>query len=147
MRHVVAWKLQDPYLHKTLNHPDEAYLTYPQNILKDMPPWIRKYLAKNSSQTALNRLVDEGPENLVFEEYDEFPEDEAAFEAQNKKLAKILEEKSRPFNSYLISAGCLKITENIDMLERHIMKRPYVGIMMAYERKLPQIPGKRIKKE
>lgn len=59
--------LDSGLLYNALNHPDEGFLggLYPQNIINDMPDWMRKHLAKNESVNALNRLS-----NIILE--DEF---------------------------------------------------------------------------
>ena len=52
--------LMSPLLHNTMNHPDESFLygMYPKNILSDMPKWVRKHLASQESQNAMDRLAD-----------------------------------------------------------------------------------------
>lgn len=49
-----------PLLHNVLNHPDEEILSnhYSKNVLVDMPDWIRKHIASNESQLAMERLID-----------------------------------------------------------------------------------------
>lgn len=49
-----------PLLHNVLNHPDEEILSnhYSKNVLDDMPDWIRKHIASNESQLAMERLID-----------------------------------------------------------------------------------------
>lgn len=53
--------LMSPMCYDALNHPDENYLAsiYPNNILKNMPAWIRKYLSSTESQKACERYVEE----------------------------------------------------------------------------------------
>lgn len=52
--------LMSPMYYDALNHPDENYLAsiYPNDILKNMPTWIRKYLASTESQKACERYVE-----------------------------------------------------------------------------------------
>lgn len=49
-----------PLLHNVLNHPDEEILSnqYSKNVLADMPDWIRKHIASNESQLAMERMID-----------------------------------------------------------------------------------------
>lgn len=60
IRESVAMKLRPVFLHNTMNHPDEAWLRqlYPENIYQEMEPWIRKLLATQESNAAIDRLVD-----------------------------------------------------------------------------------------
>lgn len=46
--------------YNTMNHPDKNYLCnkYPDNILKDSPVWLRKYLATKESEEAIKELTD-----------------------------------------------------------------------------------------
>lgn len=52
--------LMSPMYYDALNHPDENYLAsiYPNDILKNMPTWIRKYLSSTESQKACERYVE-----------------------------------------------------------------------------------------
>lgn len=52
--------LMSPMYYDALNHPDENYLAsiYPNDILKNMPAWIRKYLSSTESQKASERYVE-----------------------------------------------------------------------------------------
>lgn len=49
--------LMSPMYYDALNHPDENYLAsiYPNDILKNMPAWIRKFLSSTESQKACER--------------------------------------------------------------------------------------------
>ena len=59
IRHEVREILQmSPMLYDILNYPDEKYLDYPQNVLDNMPDWVRKKIASNEGEKALERLVD-----------------------------------------------------------------------------------------
>lgn len=51
--------LMSPMNYDALNHPDENYLAsiYPNDILKNMPAWIRKSLSSTESQKACERYV------------------------------------------------------------------------------------------
>ena len=53
--------LMSPMYYDALNHPDENYLAsiYPNDILKNMPTWIRKFLSSTESQKACERYVEE----------------------------------------------------------------------------------------
>lgn len=52
--------LMSPMYYDALNNPDENYLAsiYPNDILKNMPTWIRKYLSSTESQKACERYVE-----------------------------------------------------------------------------------------
>ena len=52
--------LMSPMYYDALNHPDENYLAsiYPNDILKNMPAWIRKFLSSTESQKACVRYVE-----------------------------------------------------------------------------------------
>ena len=52
--------LMSPMCYDALNHPDENYLAsiYPNDILKNMPAWIRKFLSSTESQKACERYVE-----------------------------------------------------------------------------------------
>lgn len=56
---VYSLLIMSPINHNVMNHPDEDILNYPKNILDDMPDWLRKQLARNANQQAMNKLVDE----------------------------------------------------------------------------------------
>ena len=53
--------LMSPMYYDALNHPDENYLASidPNDILKNMPTWIRKFLSSTESQKACERYVEE----------------------------------------------------------------------------------------
>lgn len=48
------------YLYNTFNHPDVKVLSfcYPENILADMPDWLKTYIAGLESQKSMDKLVD-----------------------------------------------------------------------------------------
>lgn len=52
--------LMSPMYYDVLNHPDENYLAsiYPNDILKNMPAWIRKSLSSTESQKVCERYVE-----------------------------------------------------------------------------------------
>lgn len=52
--------LMSPMFYDALNHPDENYLAsiYPNDILKNMPAWIKKYMSNIESQKAIDRYVE-----------------------------------------------------------------------------------------
>ena len=52
--------LMSPMYYDALNHPDENYLAsiYQNDILKNMPTWIRKYMSSTESQKACERYVE-----------------------------------------------------------------------------------------
>ena len=52
--------LMSPMYYDALNHPDENYLAsiYPNDILKNMPAWIKKYMSSTESQKAIDRYVE-----------------------------------------------------------------------------------------
>ena len=52
--------MMSPMLYDALNHPDEEYLksTYPVDVIRNMPEWVRHHLASAESQKACDRYVD-----------------------------------------------------------------------------------------
>ena len=52
--------MMSPMYYDALNHLDENYLAsiYPNDILKNMPAWIRKFLSRTESQKACERYVE-----------------------------------------------------------------------------------------
>ena len=52
--------LMSPMYYDVLNHPDENYLAsiYPNDILKNMPAWIKKILSSTESKKACERYVE-----------------------------------------------------------------------------------------
>lgn len=52
--------LMSPMYYDVLNHPDENYLAsiYPNDILKNMPAWIKKFLSSTESKNACERYVE-----------------------------------------------------------------------------------------
>ncbi len=52
--------LLSPMTYDALNHPDEEYLRsiYPEDVIKNMPEWIRKYLSSKESEKACKLYVD-----------------------------------------------------------------------------------------
>lgn len=52
--------LLSPMTYDALNHPDEEYLKsiYPEDVIKNMPEWIRKYLSSKESKRACELYVD-----------------------------------------------------------------------------------------
>ena len=66
--------LESPMTYDALNHPDEDYLKsiYPEDVLKNMPDWIRQHLASKESQNACERYSKE----ILADEYllDQFME-------------------------------------------------------------------------
>ena len=148
--------LMSPMYYDALNHPDENYLAsiYPNDILKNMPAWIRKYLSSTESQKACERYVEAllsdftllsqymemdkveaevEPEDIDYEDVDfSEPEDEETFRRQNEIIDQQMEREERPFTSWVISESCQKIGKSIDVLEQSIMKKPYYGMMIKY---------------
>ena len=59
IRHEVMELLQmSPILYDIFNSPDREFLNYPQNILENLPKWMKKCLATNEGQNAMERLTD-----------------------------------------------------------------------------------------
>ena len=60
IRYMVNSRVKRDLLYDTLNHPDEKFLVnlYPQNIIDNLPDWIRKELASNESQKAIDSVTD-----------------------------------------------------------------------------------------
>lgn len=52
--------LMSPMYYDVLNHPDENYLAsiYPNDILKNMPAWIKKFLSSTEGKKACERYVE-----------------------------------------------------------------------------------------
>lgn len=52
--------LMSPMFYDALNHPDENYLASicPNDILKNMPAWIKKYMSSTESQKAIDQYVE-----------------------------------------------------------------------------------------
>ena len=52
--------LMSPMYYDVFNHPDENYLAsiYPNDILKNMPAWIKKFLSSTESKKACERYVE-----------------------------------------------------------------------------------------
>lgn len=52
--------LMSPMTYDALNHPDEGYLkfSYPSDVIKNMPDWMRKYLASKENRKACDRYVE-----------------------------------------------------------------------------------------
>lgn len=169
--------MMSPLFHNVMNHPDEEYIDYPRNIKVDMPAWVKKHIAQNENQKALNRLTDEilsdsflmnqlmerhdisqegidNYDNLYdeqeigsidgvggidddYEKYDFYePEDEDEFIALHNEQNRVLIEEQIPFVSWHISNSCKEISENIDVLEEEILKKPYYSIHLKFERGL-----------
>ena len=93
------------------------------------------------SQNGLDSYQSEIDEEEDLKELDESeyleedePEDEETFRARNEAYSKQMEEKTRPFVSWLLSKSCQNISESIDYLERVILKKPFYGIKMKMDR-------------
>lgn len=52
--------MMSPMYYDVLNHPDENYLAsiYPDDILKNMPAWIREHLSRTESQKVCEQYVE-----------------------------------------------------------------------------------------
>lgn len=76
------------------------------------------------------------PEGIVSEESDVFDEemDEEIFRDIWVTFYKQMEQDSIPFVSWHISQRCFDIAEEIDNLEKVIVKKSYVGLMMRADR-------------
>lgn len=93
------------------------------------------------SQNGLDSYQSEIDEEEDLKELDESeyleedePEDEETFRARNEAYSKQMEEKTRPFVSWLLSKSCQNISESIDYLERVILKKPFYGIKLKMDR-------------
>lgn len=182
IRYAVNTRLMmSPMLYNALNHPDQEYLKclYPQNILCDMPEWIRKHLASEESRKAIDQLTDAilsddfllaqymkdydisqhgldsyhssfddeigVPEETDREEYDfsedsSEPEDEETYKRILEESDRQMEEEERPFVSWHISQCCLNISGSIDILEQNILKKPYYGLLLKFDREAEKHP-------
>ena len=60
IRHEIWNRIDLPLLHNSVNHPDVNYLKvlYPNNIVQDLPVWIRKKIAEDESLFAIDRITD-----------------------------------------------------------------------------------------
>lgn len=187
IRSEVRHRLGDSLLYNTLNHPDEGFLNglFPENILNDMPVWIKKHIAGREVKAATDRVVDaimaddfimhrymdgydislHGLESFSScldeddddydttdaedeeEEYDSFEDDddfcngdEETFKARNDAMHKYLAEQNMPFVSWHISKCCSDISRDLDMLEQLLVKKPYYGFLLRYNRDLADAP-------
>lgn len=182
IRHeVVELLMMSPVLYDTLNTPDEGFLNYPKTILDNIPAWLKKHLASNVGQNAMERFVDsvmsdqfavsqflndyeisvkgltnyhssydddENVEDIDLqrdeaaeedikedEDYDFYePETPEEHRASVMESDKRLIEENRSFVSWHISNCCLNIAKSIDDLEKNILKKPYYGFHLKYDR-------------
>ena len=60
IRYMVNSRIRRNLLYDTLNHPDEKFLVgiYPQNIIDNLPDWIKWSIASNESQKAIDAVTD-----------------------------------------------------------------------------------------
>lgn len=182
IRSKISMRLSIPLLHNVLNYPDEGFLSgsLPDNILNDLPEWIRRDIAQIEGEAAIEHLVDKimadkfvlghymekydislhglesyhgfSDEDAVSfdtidlsnedeeDEDEEDEEDEEAFRARNDAIYKRMEEDDIPFVSWLISRCCSEIADDLDSLEKLIIKKPYYGIMLRYNRNSDKAP-------
>ena len=94
-------------------------------------------ISKHGLESYQNTYDDKKYEPMEFdeEEYDfSEPEDEEEFKALHEAQDRKLIEEHRPFVSFIISKSCSNIAENIDILEQSIIKKPYYGISLEFER-------------
>lgn len=89
---------------------------------------IDSYQSEIDKEEELKELDD----SEYLEEYE--PEDEETFRAINEAYSKRMEEEDRPFVSWLLSNSCQNISENIDNLEKLILKKPLYGAMLKMDR-------------
>lgn len=89
---------------------------------------LDSYQSKIDKEKELKKLDD----SEYLEEYE--PEDEETFRAIKEAYSKWMEEKSRPFISWLLSKSCQNISESIDNLEKLILKKPLYGAMLKMNR-------------
>ncbi len=61
IRYTVKRRLDYFFGYNASNHSDEEYLRelYPKNIVEDMPDWIKRHLANNESERAIEKITDE----------------------------------------------------------------------------------------
>lgn len=98
--------------------------------------WKTIYL-KHGLESYQNPFDDKEYEPMEFDEEEhDFsePEDGEKFKAQYEAQDRKLIEERRPFVSFIISKSCLNIAESIDILEQSIIKKPYYGISLEFER-------------
>jgi len=75
------------------------------------------------------------PEAYDADDYDfSEPEDEEEFKALHNEQNKMMIEERKPFVSWHISRCCSDIAESIDILERAILKQPFYGLHLEFDR-------------
>jgi hypothetical protein len=58
--------------------------------------------------------------------------DEETFRAENKRMTEELAQRGKPFDTWLLSKSCQSIARSVNDLEKHIVKRPYVGVLLQW---------------
>lgn len=60
IRYMVSSQVRRELLYDALNHPDEEFLSsfYPQNVISGIPDWVRKAIASNENQKAIDSVTD-----------------------------------------------------------------------------------------
>lgn len=93
------------------------------------------------SQNGLDSYHSEFDEEEELKELDECeyleedePEDEETFKSIDEVFSKQMEEKNRPFVSWLLSKNSQNISEIIDNLEKLVLKKPFYGTMLKMDR-------------
>ena len=95
-------------------------------------------------QNELDRIEEEENQESEDIDYDELdfsePNDEETFRAQNEEFDRQMELRYRPFVSWHLSSCCKNISENLDILEKKILEKPYYGMMIKYFKNLEKEP-------
>jgi hypothetical protein len=65
---------------------------------------------------------------------DDWEMDEETFRAENKRMMEELAQREMPSDTRLLSQACRNIARSIDDLEKHIVKKPYVGELLQRDR-------------
>jgi site-specific DNA-cytosine methylase len=61
---------------------------------------------------------------------------EETFRAENKRMMEELAQREMPSDTRLLSQACRNIARSIDDLEKHIVKKPYVGELLQRDRRM-----------
>lgn len=144
IKSVIQMELQDQYLDKIMNAPEEAFLNrwLPQNLIDDSPPWFVKALARNDALAALDTLIDRVMETGEYQYIMwRYPVSEQyALKMTDDGEASKEESETRAegaFTSIALSYFCKEIAGALDKLEDAIIVRPYIGWVLAEHRNSP----------
>ena len=127
--------------HLASTESQKACELYAETILSDSFLLSQVMKDYDVSQNGLDSYQSEIDEEEELKELDESeyleedePEDEETFRARNEAYSKQMEEKTRPFVSWLLSKSSQNISESIDNLEKLILKKPFYGTKLKMDR-------------